>query len=121
MSHSVCGQACRITESIDVTSVALDDYCTRHEIGEVELLKLDVESHEEAALLGASGLLAHSKIKRLLMEYTSGAYSAIFLDSLFRHFRSVSLISSDGKLKALTPKSGLFGKRGELYMLYCEL
>jgi hypothetical protein len=40
----------------------IDGYCSRNDIDHIDLLKLDVEGHELAALLGASAMLSGGRI-----------------------------------------------------------
>ena len=57
-------------ERVDVPTLTLDDLAAAHEIGTVDLLKLDVEGMEIAALAGARQLLAERRVQALLIEFT---------------------------------------------------
>ena len=52
-----------------VPCVTIDQYCERHQIHQIDLLKLDVEGAELQCLLGASRLLKQKAIKCCLFEY----------------------------------------------------
>lgn len=47
----------------------LDDYCEREDIGQIDLLKIDVEGHELSVLQGSTRMLSQGKIKRIQFEY----------------------------------------------------
>lgn len=51
-----------------VSTARLDDYCNAHNVGHIDVLKIDVEGHEPAVLRGASGLLAAGAISTILCE-----------------------------------------------------
>lgn len=51
-----------------VEMVALDDFCRDHEIATIDLLKLDIEGGEYAALLGARRLLEARAIRCMFIE-----------------------------------------------------
>jgi FkbM family methyltransferase len=55
------------TETIRVDT--LDDYCERQDIGQIDLLKIDVEGHELSVLQGSTRMLSQSRIKRVQFEY----------------------------------------------------
>jgi FkbM family methyltransferase len=51
-----------------VPILSLDEYCTHHGIGRIDLAKIDVEGMEELVLRGAKELLQRCAIKRILIE-----------------------------------------------------
>ncbi|MFT3878136.1 MAG: FkbM family methyltransferase [Gemmatales bacterium] len=55
--------------SSDLKSVALDQEVSRMKLPKVDFLKIDVEGHEEFALLGASQLLTSETPPVLLFEF----------------------------------------------------
>lgn len=68
-------QARRYFSSLDgtlerrsVPTVCLDDFCSRHGIARVNILKLDIQGGEKFALRGASVLLAESRIDLIFTE-----------------------------------------------------
>lgn len=55
-------------DQIVVDMVALDAFCTRHHIEEIDAIKFDIQGGELDALRGASGLLSAHKIGCVYME-----------------------------------------------------
>lgn len=55
------------TETIRMDT--LDDYCERENIGQIDLLKLDVEGHELMVLKGGTCMLSQSRVQRIQFEY----------------------------------------------------
>jgi FkbM family methyltransferase len=53
---------------VPVSIMALDDYCQQRAIHQIDLLKLDIEGGEYAALLGAASLLECKAIKLIVLE-----------------------------------------------------
>ena len=71
---------------MEVLTLALDDYA-RQKTARPELVKIDVEGHEELALLGMREILDLRECT-ILMEYTPNAYSCEFnqkLSAWFEH------------------------------------
>jgi hypothetical protein len=52
-----------------VSVASLDDFCKRHSIRSIDLLKLDAEGHELPILRGASGLLRDGAIRAIQFEF----------------------------------------------------
>ena len=59
-------------DKVVVDTITLDDFCTQKKIERVDFLKMDIEGHEYAALLGATNLLSERKISALSFEFGSG-------------------------------------------------
>lgn len=51
-----------------VQSVCLDDFCEQHHIQHIDILKLDLQGHELAALSGSRGLLSNQAIDLIYFE-----------------------------------------------------
>jgi FkbM family methyltransferase len=51
-----------------VKAISLDQFCQDHSIGQVDLLKLDVQGHEYSALKGAEHLIRSGRIGTIFME-----------------------------------------------------
>lgn len=61
-------------QSVEIST--LDAYCVAHRVTSIDLLKLDVEGHEMAVLLGAKELLASGRIDRVQFEFGEAAIDA---------------------------------------------
>ena len=51
-----------------VCTVTLDDYCAERGLSRIDLLKMDIQGHEYAALRGAGGLLNRGAISCIFLE-----------------------------------------------------
>jgi FkbM family methyltransferase len=56
-----------------VTVDTIDHYCEAHGVGEIDLLKLDVQGFETECLRGAQSMLAHGRIRVIQSEVTCHA------------------------------------------------
>jgi FkbM family methyltransferase len=84
----------------DVISTTIDQFCKEKGIGEIDLIKIDVEGYELTVLKGMSELLANGKIKMLFLEIenellteagTSAEEIVAFLDNY--HYQPFSIKS----------------------------
>jgi FkbM family methyltransferase len=62
------------TETVHATTV--DNYCRRHAIQLVDLLKIDVEGAEYQVLLGARQMLAEKRIRACIFEFGATTFDA---------------------------------------------
>jgi FkbM family methyltransferase len=58
------------TSVVKVESTTLDAYCERAAIEKIDILKLDIEGSEIAALRGARNLLEEGRVKLIYLEWT---------------------------------------------------
>lgn len=65
-----------------VTVLKLDTYCKQNTINHIDLLKVDVEGHEEKVFVGATELLSANKVDIIQFEY---GYAAIYGNTFFRN------------------------------------
>ena len=87
------------TETVHATTV--DDYCERHAIQLVDLLKIDVEGAEYQVLLGARQMLAEQRIRACVFEFGATTFDAgnrpediaAYLASL--NYRLANLVTND--------------------------
>jgi FkbM family methyltransferase len=63
------------SETVTVPTVTLDAYCDAHDLSSVDLVKIDVEGHEDAVLAGMTGVLDRSPAARVVLEFTFAAYA----------------------------------------------
>ena len=74
------GQTVRSERAIEVPCLALDDYCRRHDVERIGLLKIDVEGGELGVLRGAADLLSRRVIDHVLFEVSLPQIEAFGLD-----------------------------------------
>ena len=55
--------------TLEVATVTLDNYIAEHNIGRVDVIKIDIEGAEMPALLGARELLSHDESPVLVLEF----------------------------------------------------
>ena len=61
-----------------ITLKTLDDYCLEKNIDQIDLLKIDVEGHENEVLLGAGNLLYSFKIKKIFIEINDVFHESVY-------------------------------------------
>lgn len=59
-----------------VTSITLDEYCSRNQIESIDILKIDVEGSELQVLYGARRLFTEKRIKSCLFEFGGTTFEA---------------------------------------------
>jgi len=71
----------------------LDDYCGREDIGQIDLVKIDVEGHELSVLKGSTRMLSQGRIKRIQFEYGGTFIDArILLKDMFEFLTAYSFL-----------------------------
>jgi FkbM family methyltransferase len=93
-------EATTVRETFDVPLTTVDHYCDEHGIDHIDLMKIDVEGHEEAVFAGITKTLEASRSLSVVMEFTFGAYAN---DGAFWH-----------RLCASFPHRFAIGPRGSL-------
>jgi len=83
---SIFSSDCEIEDVYNIELISIDDYCSLREDYRCDLVKIDVEGFEEEVLNGMTKTIEANKNMRILMEYTSGAYSSNFFSFLNRWF-----------------------------------
>ena len=68
--------------SMEVESITIDEYSSKHDVKKIDFLKIDVEGHEENVLEGAKRMLAESKDMTLLLEWNTNRYSDNMIKNL---------------------------------------
>lgn len=53
---------------LSIETQTLDAYCAAHDIGRIDILKIDVEGHEMAVLKGAQRMLSEKRIRCIVYE-----------------------------------------------------
>jgi FkbM family methyltransferase len=90
-------------DGILVPVIALDSYCAQHGIERIDVLKIDVEGHEEAVLRGAERLLSVGAIKTVVCEMNISDPQAI-----------IQILRSHGFRPKEIPEIGVRGSLGGL-------
>ncbi len=84
--HGIAGPIGRETVRLDT----LDSYCDKHELREIDFLKLDVEGHELETLKGARAMLAHRRLKIIQFEFGGANIDArVFLMDIWKLFENL--------------------------------
>ncbi|MGH1491067.1 MAG: FkbM family methyltransferase [Acidimicrobiales bacterium] len=79
----------QLADVLTVPAVTLDEYVKQHRIDRVDLVKIDIEGHEEQAYAGMSGVIEQNRDHlRLLVEFSSRQYAdpAAFFDRISDDF-----------------------------------
>ena len=89
------------TEGVRLETI--DEYCEKSGIAQIHLLKLDVEGHELEALQGASEMLKHKAVYRILFEFggcniDARAFFRDLYELLTRSGMAISRVMPSGKL-----------------------
>lgn len=98
-----------IKKVIKVKSISIDEYCENNKIKYVELVKMDIEGHEETAYKGMKKIVKKSPRISLFIEFTKSSYKDPegFYEEMLADFGNVYVISSDGEI--VTPKDRSYG------------
>ena len=84
-----------ISEKLEVETISLDSYVEKNKIEKVDVVKIDVEGHEENVIKGMSKIIKSNPQLKIFLEYTIGAYSKEFFTHLKSNFDSVFAIKGD--------------------------
>ena len=87
-----------VEEDVMTNVITLDSHASNMNIKRVDVIKIDIEGHEEQALLGATELIARSPGMILSIEYTRGCYSKSFPTWLFDRFCNAYIPALDQKI-----------------------
>lgn len=73
-----------IQKRIRALFYSLDDFCMKHNIHHIDLLKIDTEGHELSVLNGAKKMLESNKIDMIQFEFGDcNVYSRVFLKDFY--------------------------------------
>lgn len=91
------------SEAVTVATTTLDAYCDAHDLAALDLVKIDVEGHEDAVLAGMTGVLERSPALRMVLEFTFAAYADPegFWATLTDAFPHRYAVSADGTRRAV--------------------
>ncbi len=97
-----------LDRKVKVNSISIDEYCKANSISNVDLIKMDIEGHEEEAYKGMVSTVKESPNISLLIEFTKDSYSnpKEFYETLLKDFGYVFIIGPEGKL--IKPKNSSY-------------
>ena len=84
--------------SVTVPTISLDDYCKNSGISKVDVIKMDIEGHEEKAFKGMRETIRKNPALVVFMEYfepNAGYYSQHFFSDLKSCFSDISVIKGN--------------------------
>jgi FkbM family methyltransferase len=89
-----------LAEKQTIRSTTIDSYCKTNNISELNLIKMDIEGHEEKAYKGMRKVLSNSKNVTLFLEFTKLSYEnpKKFYDTMLKDFGNVYTISNEGQI-----------------------
>lgn len=89
-----------IREQFEVSTTTVDAYCQGRGLKRIDLLKIDVEGHEEEVVAGMQGIAESSPDLKAVLEFTFGAYAdaSSFWAKLSAMFSHRYAIGRDGTL-----------------------
>lgn len=89
-----------IREQFEVPTTTIDSYCQQRGVERIDLLKIDVEGHEEEVVAGMQAATESSPDLKAVLEFTFGAYgdAASFWATLSAMFSHRYAIRGDGAL-----------------------
>lgn len=87
---------------VSVQAVTIDEYCAKSGIKSVDLIKMDIEGHEDKAYDGMRTTVKNSPNLTLFIEFTKDAYEdpKEFYERMLQDFGNVYSIDEDGRLFA---------------------
>ena len=90
---------------VEVPSISIDSYCDTANIRTVDLIKMDIEGHEEKAYKGMRGTIKRSPNVTMFIEFTKESYDnpERFYQQMLKYFGYLYLIDKNGGL--YVPKS----------------
>lgn len=94
--------------TVSVPTVTIDDYCEKHKIESVDVIKMDIEGYEEKAYHGMRKVIRNSKRATLFLEFTKDAYEDPkgFYEQMLSDFGNVYVIDETGSIAL--PKSNKY-------------
>jgi FkbM family methyltransferase len=88
-------------DTVTVQAVAIDDYCKKHKIQKVDVIKMDIEGFEERAYQGMRRIVKSSPNVTLFIEFTKQSYKSpeVFYNQMLKDFGYVYVITKEGVIK----------------------
>jgi len=85
-------------EEVKVKAISLDDYCKKHDIKQVDLIKMDIEGFEDTAYKGMKNVVKNSPNLTFFIEFTKDSYKDPkgFYNEMLKDFGHVYVIDDEG-------------------------
>jgi FkbM family methyltransferase len=95
----------QLSNSLSVKAMSIDEYCKKHDIKNIDLIKMDIEGYEETAYAGMREMVAASPDLTLFIEFTKDGYNnpKEFYEKMLNDFGNVYLIDNLGRF--VVPKN----------------
>lgn len=99
--------ALEVDETVVVDAISIDEYCSRNDIKSIDLIKIDIEGHEDKAYAGMKKIVKSSPDLTMFIEFTKEGYKnpENFYNQLLNDFSSLYLIDENGKFYKPTHNS----------------
>jgi FkbM family methyltransferase len=99
-SYNQNGAELSIAERVSVPAISIDEYCKNNGITAVNLIKMDIEGHEQVAYKGMKDTIKKSPAITMFIEFTKGGYDRpeAFYSQMLKDFGNVYTIDSSGNL-----------------------
>lgn len=101
--HSIVSTV-NIEDKVEVETITLDSYAERNKLNKIDVIKIDVEGHEEHVFQGMMNILSENPQLVIFMEYTIGAYSKEFFNLLKSKFKNIVAIKGNNITPIQTEK-----------------
>ena len=96
---NVAGRDIGVRAKVKVPMTTIDDYAKEKNIKAIDIVKMDIEGHEETAYKGMRGMVKKSPRMKMFLEFTDDAYKDS--DKFFKH-----MLEDFGHMYAITNHKG---------------
>ena len=98
-------------KTYSIPSISIDEYCDKHKISKIDLLKMDVEGAELNVLYGAEKMFAEKKIKICVFEFGQTVFDMgntvkQYKDFFKKYNYLVSNVVKEQNIFPIDPKTG---------------
>ena len=93
----IAGQQVKTLKKVTMKTISLDDYVKDQKIKNVDVIKMDIEGHEDVAYRGMRKIIRKNPQLKLFLEFTPAAYKTPqpFFEQLQKDFKHIYLINCD--------------------------